>query len=68
MNTFTNCDTEFCSQPIVYTGFTIWAIGCGCLSTITNHTHKPVLVWFMLMAGTGAGGVSACVPKPRCRD
>jgi hypothetical protein len=52
-------DTEFYFQPIVYIGFTIWAIGCGCLSTITNHSPKPLLVWFMLMAGTGAGGVSA---------
>jgi len=40
------------------------------MSTITNHSSKPLLVWFMLMAGTGAGGVNdlSFVPKPRCRD
>lgn len=58
-------------QTIVYSGFSIWAIGCGCISTITPSTKKGVLVVFMLLVGLGGGQVgkliisqSSCSNKP----
>ncbi|THH27805.1 hypothetical protein EUX98_g6383 [Antrodiella citrinella] len=39
----------------IHSGFAIWAIGCGCLSTITATTPKVLIVVFMLLTGTGAG-------------
>lgn len=45
-------------QATIYVGFGIWTIACGCLSTVTPVTTKGLLVFFMLLAGTGAGGVS----------
>lgn len=47
-------------QATIYVGFGIWTIACGCLSTVTPATAKGLLVFFMLLAGTGAGGVSLC--------
>ncbi|TBU58506.1 MFS general substrate transporter [Dichomitus squalens] len=40
----------------IYCGFAVWTVGCGCLSTITPSTPKGLLVFFMLLAGFGAGG------------
>ncbi|KAI1785278.1 MFS general substrate transporter [Ganoderma leucocontextum] len=40
----------------IYCGFAIWTVGCGCLSTVTPSTPKGLLVFYMLIAGTGAGG------------
>ncbi|PIL32782.1 MFS general substrate transporter [Ganoderma sinense ZZ0214-1] len=40
----------------IYCGFAIWTVGCGCLSTVTPSTPKGLLVFYMLLAGTGAGG------------
>ncbi|KAF9238664.1 MFS general substrate transporter [Melanogaster broomeanus] len=42
-------------RTIVYAGFSVWAIGCGCLSTVTASTPKVLLVFYMLVAGVGAG-------------
>ncbi|OJT01636.1 hypothetical protein TRAPUB_7894 [Trametes pubescens] len=43
-------------RATIYVGFGIWTIACGCLSTVTPATTKGLLVFFMLLAGTGAGG------------
>lgn len=44
-------------QTIIHVGFAVWAIASGCLSTISESTAKGLLVFFMLLAGTGAGQV-----------
>ena len=44
---------------IVYVGFTVWTVGCGCLSMVTESTPKALLVFYMVLAGFGAGQVSA---------
>ncbi|KAF5374635.1 hypothetical protein D9615_008917 [Tricholomella constricta] len=40
---------------IIHFGFAVWAIACGCISTITPHSSKAALVIFMLLGGAGAG-------------
>ncbi|KAF9230191.1 major facilitator superfamily domain-containing protein [Melanogaster broomeanus] len=42
-------------RTIVYVGFTVSAVGCGCLSTVTASTSKALLVFYMLVAGAGTG-------------
>ncbi|KAH9833497.1 major facilitator superfamily domain-containing protein [Rhodofomes roseus] len=42
-------------RTIIHTGFSVWAIGCGCLSTIDSTTPKGLLIFFMLLSGLGAG-------------
>ncbi|KAF8588654.1 MFS general substrate transporter [Ramaria rubella] len=42
-------------RTIIYCGFTVWSIGCGCLSTLKQGTPKVEHVIFMLLAGMGAG-------------
>ncbi|KAF8527785.1 major facilitator superfamily domain-containing protein [Gautieria morchelliformis] len=42
-------------RTTVYCGFTIWAIGLGCLSTLNPSKPKVEHVIFMLFAGIGAG-------------
>ncbi|KZT03957.1 MFS general substrate transporter [Laetiporus sulphureus 93-53] len=42
-------------RTIIHSGFSVWAIGCGCLSTVTSSTRKGLLVFFMLLSGLGAG-------------
>ncbi|PCH35751.1 MFS general substrate transporter [Wolfiporia cocos MD-104 SS10] len=42
-------------RNIIHTGFAVWAIGCGCLSTVTSRTPRGLLVFFMLLSGLGAG-------------
>jgi len=42
-------------RNIIHSGFAVWAIGCGCISTIRTTSPKAVIVIFMLLAGTGAG-------------
>ncbi|KAJ8490086.1 hypothetical protein ONZ45_g13337 [Pleurotus djamor] len=42
-------------RAIIYLGFSVWAIGCGCLSTVVQSSPQAVVVVFMLLAGTGAG-------------
>ncbi|TFY63661.1 hypothetical protein EVJ58_g3123 [Rhodofomes roseus] len=42
-------------RTIIHTGFSVWAIGCGCLSTINSTTPKGLLIFFMLLSGLGAG-------------
>ncbi|KAG9310938.1 major facilitator superfamily-domain-containing protein [Chiua virens] len=39
----------------IYVGFSVWAVGCGCLSTVTLSTTKAILVIYMLLSGSGAG-------------
>ncbi|KAH0834101.1 MFS general substrate transporter [Lanmaoa asiatica] len=39
----------------IYVGFSAWAVGCGCLSTVAASTTKLLLVVYMLLSGTGAG-------------
>ncbi|KAL6304928.1 hypothetical protein BKA93DRAFT_238950 [Sparassis latifolia] len=52
-------------RTIIHTGFAVWAVGCGCLSTVTDRTSKGLLVFFMLLAGLGPGQVGeiACLPS-----
>ncbi|KIJ39865.1 hypothetical protein M422DRAFT_174487 [Sphaerobolus stellatus SS14] len=42
-------------RTIVYFGFAVWAIGCGCLSTLDQSKPKVDQVIFMLLSGIGAG-------------
>ncbi|KAH9944596.1 MFS general substrate transporter [Amylocystis lapponica] len=42
-------------RNIIHTGFTVLAVGCGCLSTVSARTPKGLLVFFMLLEGIGAG-------------
>lgn len=42
-------------RAIVHSGFAIWSIACGLISTITPHTHQGVMVVFMLLSGLGSG-------------
>ncbi|KAF8991171.1 major facilitator superfamily domain-containing protein [Cyathus striatus] len=40
---------------IIHTGFSLWSIACGLISTITQKSPKALLVVYMLLAGMGAG-------------
>ncbi|KZP33638.1 MFS general substrate transporter [Athelia psychrophila] len=40
---------------LIYSGFLLWAIGCGCISTITPATPKALVVFLMIISGLGAG-------------
>ncbi|KAF8837804.1 MFS general substrate transporter [Paxillus ammoniavirescens] len=42
-------------RTIVYVGFSLWTVGCGCLSTVIESTPKALLVFYMLLAGVGGG-------------
>ncbi|KAJ3550297.1 hypothetical protein NM688_g5094 [Phlebia brevispora] len=42
-------------RTVIHVGFSVWAIGCGCISTIRPSTAKGVMVVFMLLTGTGGG-------------
>ncbi|KAJ7634547.1 MFS general substrate transporter [Roridomyces roridus] len=42
-------------RTIVYVGFGVWSIACGCVSTIRPGTSKGVLVAYMMLAGIGGG-------------
>ncbi|KDQ56248.1 hypothetical protein JAAARDRAFT_132785 [Jaapia argillacea MUCL 33604] len=42
-------------RTIIHSGFSVWAVGCGCLSTVTPSSPKALLVFFMLLSGVGAG-------------
>ncbi|KIK80217.1 hypothetical protein PAXRUDRAFT_766505 [Paxillus rubicundulus Ve08.2h10] len=42
-------------RTIVYAGFSLGSIGCGCLSTVTQSTPRALLVFYMVLAGIGAG-------------
>ncbi|KII90650.1 hypothetical protein PLICRDRAFT_107434 [Plicaturopsis crispa FD-325 SS-3] len=42
-------------RTIIHVGFSVWAIGSGCLSTINASSPKPLLVLYMLLAGMGSG-------------
>ncbi|CCM02944.1 uncharacterized protein FIBRA_05059 [Fibroporia radiculosa] len=42
-------------RTIIHTGFSVWAVGCGLLSTVTSSTPKGLLVFYMLLSGLGAG-------------
>lgn len=44
-------------QSIIYIGFSVWAIGCGLISTIDAHSGQVRSVAYMLLAGIGAGQV-----------
>ncbi|KAK7031852.1 MFS drug transporter [Favolaschia claudopus] len=58
-------------RTIVYLGFAIWSIACGCISTIRPGSHKAVLAVYMILAGSGSGqtmqtttiAVQASVPR-----
>ena len=50
-------------QANIYCGFAIWTVGSGCLSTVTPSTNKGLLVFYMLLSGIGAGGVSWTLPS-----
>ena len=47
----------YSTQAITYLGFAVWAVGCGCLSTVTSSTSKALLVFYMLLSGFVAGQV-----------
>ncbi|SJL15062.1 uncharacterized protein ARMOST_18544 [Armillaria ostoyae] len=42
-------------KSMIHTGFAIWAIGCGCISTISPKLNQGAMVVFMLLSGIGAG-------------
>ncbi|KAK7691326.1 hypothetical protein QCA50_004720 [Cerrena zonata] len=42
-------------RMIIYIGFSVLSVGCGCLSTVNPSTRKGLLVFYMLMTGSGAG-------------
>ncbi|THG98438.1 hypothetical protein EW026_g3754 [Hermanssonia centrifuga] len=42
-------------RTVIHLGFAVWAVGCGCISTIRPSTPKGLLVFFMLLTGTGGG-------------
>ncbi|KAI0821204.1 major facilitator superfamily domain-containing protein [Irpex lacteus] len=42
-------------RTVIHVGFTVWAVGCGCLSTVTPSTPRGLLVFYMLLTGIGAG-------------
>jgi len=42
-------------RTIIYMGFAVWSIACGCISTIRPGTPKALLVVYMMLAGIGAG-------------
>ncbi|KAL0952039.1 hypothetical protein HGRIS_008681 [Hohenbuehelia grisea] len=42
-------------RTIIYLGFSVWAIGCGCISTIKPGSSQGLLVFYMLLSGIGAG-------------
>jgi hypothetical protein len=44
-----------CPKTIIYSGFTIWTIACGLLSTLKPGIKPAVFVVYMLLAGIGAG-------------
>jgi len=42
-------------RTVIHVGFSVWAVGCGCISTVKPTTPKGLLVFYMLMAGFGGG-------------
>ncbi|PPQ83724.1 hypothetical protein CVT25_006128 [Psilocybe cyanescens] len=42
-------------RNIIHSGFAIWSIACGLISTLKPHSHKVEIVIYMLLAGSGAG-------------
>ncbi|KAF9072105.1 major facilitator superfamily domain-containing protein [Rhodocollybia butyracea] len=42
-------------RAIVYSGFGVLAIACGCISTFKETTAKATMVVLMLLAGVGSG-------------
>ncbi|KAF8630545.1 hypothetical protein AX15_002847 [Amanita polypyramis BW_CC] len=42
-------------RNIIHSGFALWSIACGLISTITPSSGRIVLVVYMLLAGIGAG-------------
>ncbi|KAF7334952.1 MFS drug transporter [Mycena venus] len=56
---------------IINSGFAVWSIACGLISTIRPRSHKALLVVYMILAGVGAGqtmqtstvAVQASVPR-----
>jgi len=44
-------------KAIVYSGFAIWSLACGLISTMTRHTHQSVMIVFMFLSSIGSGQV-----------
>ncbi|KAF8161653.1 major facilitator superfamily domain-containing protein [Crassisporium funariophilum] len=42
-------------RNIIHSGFAVWSLACGLISTITIHSRTVALVIFMILAGSGAG-------------
>ncbi|KIP08655.1 hypothetical protein PHLGIDRAFT_365365 [Phlebiopsis gigantea 11061_1 CR5-6] len=42
-------------RTVIHVGFSVWAVGCGCVSTIKPSTAKGLIVFFMLLTGMGGG-------------
>ncbi|PPQ65731.1 hypothetical protein CVT24_011764 [Panaeolus cyanescens] len=40
---------------IIHSGFTLWSVACGLISTINPDSHKSVIAVYMILAGCGAG-------------
>ncbi|KAJ7865019.1 MFS general substrate transporter [Mycena olivaceomarginata] len=58
------------THMIINSGFAVWSIACGLISTIRPRSSKPLLVVYMILAGVGAGqvqtstvAVQASVPR-----
>ncbi|KAJ7833188.1 MFS general substrate transporter [Mycena leptocephala] len=58
-------------RAIINSGFAVWSIACGCISTIRPHSPRSLQVVSMILAGIGAGltmqtstvAVQASVPR-----
>ncbi|KAL9713421.1 hypothetical protein Ac2012v2_003030 [Leucoagaricus gongylophorus] len=58
-------------RAIVYSGFAVWSLACGLISTMTRHTHQSVMIVFMFLSSIGSGqtlqtttvAVQASVPR-----
>ncbi|KAF7798836.1 hypothetical protein EIP86_010062 [Pleurotus ostreatoroseus] len=42
-------------RTVIHVGFSVWAVGCGCVSTIKPTTARGLMVLYMLLTGTGGG-------------
>ena len=55
--TFPHAHVGLILQTVIHVGFSVWAIGCGCISTIRPTTSRGLMVLYMLLTGTGGGQV-----------
>ncbi|EIW80164.1 MFS general substrate transporter [Coniophora puteana RWD-64-598 SS2] len=42
-------------RALIYTGFTVWTIGSGCLMMLSSTINRPAMSFYMILSGFGAG-------------